>query len=196
MHLLDTSTFLWRPRFSTFWHASLLISSSEQEEQRLNIWDHSFTRKNQQVSLWIMISFHLFPYFSISSPHSPKKIKAVPRWTKHLSHKIPGKHFTLFHQSSQTKSNDFHRRIRGLHRQVWCNWSHLLGHANTGWGKHVVFLLGIFGDIEKSCGSEYQRELLRNVYMSLKEFQCNIYIYIIYTCIFILSQHVFWTCAT
>ena len=91
MHLLDTSTFLGRPRFSTFWHASLLISSSEQEQQRLNIWDHSETRKKQQVSLWIMILFHLFLYFSISSPRPPNKKSKLFQDEQKYQPQNPGK---------------------------------------------------------------------------------------------------------
>lgn len=161
MHLLDTSTFLWRPRFSTFWHASLLISSSEQEQQRLNIWDHGFSRKNQQVSLWIMILFHLFPYFSISSPH-PQKNQNCSKMNKTSQPQNPGKAFHTFpsilpNKKQELPSKDSQFSRFGVTDPI------SLGMPTQVGRKHVVFLLGIFGDIEKSCGSEYQREpLIRN----------------------------------
>ena len=163
MHLLDTSTFLWRPRFSTFWHASLLIFSQ---------WTGTATFKNlgsqfyKKKSAGIIVEHDFispFSIFSISSPHPPKeKIKTVARWTKHLSHKIQEKNVSfpsiLPNKKQELPSKDPRFSRFGVTDPI------SLG-MPTQVGGSTVFCWEFLVTLKKSCGSEYQRELLRNIYM-------------------------------
>ena len=128
-----------------------------------NIQNFRITVSKQRISTYQYGSWSYCTFFHIF----PSTLKRHPKMNKTSQSQNPGKKKNVSHFSINPPKQKARTSTEGSAVfQVWCNWSHLLGHANTGWGKYS-FLLGIFGDIEKSCGSEYQRELLRNIYMFL-----------------------------
>lgn len=67
------------------------FSPSEQEQKHLKTWDHSFTRKKQHVSLWIMIFIAPFSIFFHQHP-----LKRHPKINKQYQPQNPGKAFHTF----------------------------------------------------------------------------------------------------
>lgn len=96
MHLIDTSTFLWRPQFSTFWHASLLIFSQWTGTATFKHLGSQFYKKK---SAGIIVEHDFISPFSIFFhlfPPPPQKNQNCSKMNKTSQPQNPGKTFHTF----------------------------------------------------------------------------------------------------